>query len=82
MDKRVVLWHCKGRFSGLRQILGRVSELKEKLGERALPEFVDGVAFRDHVGTASLHRVRQRYVEYKENMPPSQETFTPHAAQV
>lgn len=82
MDKRVVLWHCRGRLSGLRQILGRVSEFKEKFQTRRLPEFVPQVDFIDHQGTASLHRVRTRYVEYKENMPPSQNTFTKHEHQL
>lgn len=71
-DKHVVLWHCQGKFSGLWQILGRTSELLEKMQMKTFPEFVPDVDFIDHKGTASLHRIRTRYVEYKENMPPSE----------
>ena len=66
VEKRVVLAYTQGKYAGLRQILGTVSELMAGRNMKELPIDVAPVDFLDHRGKASLAVSAPRFVMYKE----------------
>lgn len=61
MSKRVVVLYSKGRYPGLRQIIGTDDELEGKL-PAVVPQFL----FLDHLGPIRLSTVSPRYALYLE----------------
>lgn len=70
LDKRIVLLHCIGPWSGVHQILGLESEHLKELGVDQMPGFAEGILMGDgRVADASLLKVTPRMMVYKEPTP-------------
>lgn len=61
-SKRVVLEHVKGRFKGIRQILGTTDQLDVEV----MPQYIPKIDFIDHKGSAELVTETPRLVHYRE----------------
>ncbi len=66
-DPRIVVIYRTGRWAGLRQILGTVSQLKAELKADSLPIQVEGADLHDHKGTIVRIRTTRGAVFYAEH---------------
>ena len=62
MNKRIVLRYA----SGLYQIQGVETQLKEFMHTDELPKTLDNIDLGDHVGSVQLTQTKDRYVLYQE----------------
>lgn len=83
LDKRIVLLHCKGPWSGIHQIIGAQSDTLAALNAAELPAFVEECEMGDgRVASVSLIRMTNRFALYRENTPSGGKADEFHAQQV
>lgn len=75
VDKRMVLRHTTGRYTGLHKITGTFQQLGANLPLNSLPIRICNVDLIDHSGDAVLERVEERYIQYAEASEPPKETI-------
>ena len=74
---RIVLEHTRGTWSGMRQILGTVDQVKASLQVDELPSYIANLNFGDRVNGASLVAVKRSYILYRELIAPTNMAFNP-----
>jgi len=67
---RVVLEHSVGPWSGMRQILGTVEQVKAAMQVGEMPPYIANIQFGDRTNGAQLVGARRSYILYREIVPP------------